>query len=593
MEPHSHIVHNRRETIGFYVKNYVTMCLCGSSKFMTGLFVRSGYIIKKELYIAFLIGAVLQLLVGISFGQDTIKRRTIDVTATFKPVLREAAKINFNATPPATDNAVPDLKYDIPNQNLALGFQPGSLKPLALQIDSGGRWDNNNYVKVGFGSLRTPFIQTGFSLGDGHTGGINIYAKHVSSDGIGLHDFSSTNVKLSGFFLSAGNLGWDGGLEMKQDKTYKYGYLPTTLVFPKDSLKQSFNTYGGRLSFHNVNKTAYNISYAPEVKINVFSDSRKNNESNTVVDLPLKKSFGKLFDVNLGVTFDLTRLSPEGKSAMNNTMYYLSPSVSFKTTNARIQAGIRPSWDNKQFKMFPNVLAEISTEDSRFTFHAGWTGYIRKTTYQYLASQNPWLWLPTSFKNTWIEERFAGFKGSVGDHFTYNAKVGYNKLNNQPLFVNDTATAGGGKSFHVVNEPTIKVLNLGGEFGINVQEKFSLLTGLTFNQYTGLVKNAKAWGLIPLELNMAMRLLVLKDLWLKTDLYAWSGPQYMKKNGSAGKLGGAMDLNAGLEFRITKYLRLWTQFNNILNKEYQRWNQYPVYGFNFTGGVVFSFDQKN
>ncbi|HYM94456.1 MAG TPA: hypothetical protein VET23_09980, partial [Chitinophagaceae bacterium] len=85
----------------------------------------------------------------------------------------------------------------------------------------------------------------------------------------------------------------------------------------------------------------------------------------------------------------------------------------------------------------------------------------------------------------------------------------------------------------------------------------------------------------------------IKDLWLTTDLFAWTGPKYMKKDGSSGELGGAFDLNAGLEFKITKYLNLWTQFNNILNQQYQRWNQYRVYGFNFTGGIVLSFAQKN
>ena len=30
MEPHSHIAHNRGKHIGFYVKNYVSICLCGS-----------------------------------------------------------------------------------------------------------------------------------------------------------------------------------------------------------------------------------------------------------------------------------------------------------------------------------------------------------------------------------------------------------------------------------------------------------------------------------------------------------------------------------------------------------------------------------
>jgi hypothetical protein len=272
-------------------------------------------------------------------------------------------------------------------------------------------------------------------------------------------------------------------------------------------------------------------------------------------------------------------------------MYYISPSLLFKTQKVSAQVGIRPTWDNGSFKMFPNILADIGTEDKRLIFQAGWTGYVRKTTYQYLASQNPWLYMPSSFQNTWIEERFAGFKGSVGDHFTYAAKIAFNKIRNQPLFVNDYTS--GGKSFIVVNEPRINVLNLGGQLGFNIQEKFSLTTGWSFNQYSGLRINKKAWGLLPMEMNTALRLQVLKDLWVKGDLFAWTGPQYLRSDGDNGKLNGAIDLNAGLEFKITKNLNLWSQFNNITNRKYQRWNQYPVYGFNFVGGIVFSFDQKN
>ena len=532
---------------------------------------------------------------GIIYAQkDTVGKGGVDIISSFKPVLREAAKINFNATPPPADTTKAKLNYNIPNQNLLFAYQPGSLKPLAMDIDSGGKFDNSSYVKVGFGSLRTPFVQAGITFGDGKTAGLNIYAKHVGSDGKrDFQKFANTDVRLSGFFKSGNNLEWDASIGMKQNRTYRYGYEPQSLSFPADSLKQNFQTIAGRVAMHNINKTAFGLTYWPEIKIDVFSDNLKNSESNTVVNLPLQKTIGKAFAVNLGVTFDLTRLSPTGKSAVNNTMYYISPSVLYKTSKVNAQVGIRPSWDNKTFKMFPNVLIDIKTYDERFIFQAGWTGYVRKTTYQYLASQNPWLWLPSTFKNTWIEERFAGFKGSVGEHFSYAAKVGFNKLNNQPLFVNDTVTGRGGKSFRVVNESQINIVNFGGELGFAIHEKFSLITGLTFNQYSGLKDNAEAWGLLPLELKTSLRLQIIKDLWLKGDLFAWSGPQYMKKDGSPGKLSGAKDLNAGLEFKITKNINLWTQFNNIFNKQYQRWNQYPVYGFNFVGGIVFSFDQKN
>jgi hypothetical protein len=548
---------------------------------------------KRRLF-RFLFLGITIFSYAVSFAQIDTTGKGIKIVSTFKPVLREAAKINFGATPPPADTTKAKLNYTIPNQNLLFAYQPGALKPLALDIDSAGIFDNSSYIKAGFGSLRTPFIQAGISFGDGKTAGLNIFAKHVGSDGKrDFQKFAKTDIKLLGYFKSGNNLQWDAGIGMHQHRTYKYGYLPQTLVFSSDSIKQNFQTIAARVAFHNINKTAFGLSYSPEVRIDVFSDNLKNSESNTVLNLPLQKTVGKQWAVNLGITFDLTRLSPKGKSAFNNTMYYISPSVLYKSSNINAQIGIRPSWDNKVFKMFPNVLADISTEDSRFTFHAGWTGYVRKTTYQYLAGQNPWLWLPATFKNTWVEERFAGFKGSVGEHFTYAAKAGFNKLTNQPLFINDTSAAGDGKSFRVVNESQIKVVNIGGELGFTINEKFSFVTGFAINQFSGLKDNAKAWGLIPIELTVAMRLQIIKDLWLKTDLFAWEGAKYVTKTNDDKRLNGAIDLSAGLEFKITKNINLWTQFNNVFNKEYQRWNQYPVYGFNFVGGVVFSFDQKN
>ena len=528
-------------------------------------------------------------------AQDTTKnKKSVDITSAFKPSLREPAKINFNAAPPVADTTKPRLQYDIPNPNLLFAYQPGTLKPLALQIDSTGSFDNSNYIKAGFGSLKTPYVQAGLSFGDGTTAGASLYAKYLSSQGKREYqDFATTEIKASGFYKTAKNLEWNAGIGFRQDRTYKYGFEPQSLSLPHDSLYQRFRTISARGSLRNLNATAFGLNYAPELKIDIFGDALKNNESNTVLHLPLEKSLNQDFAINLGLTFDLTRYTPHEKDVVNNTMWYISPSVLYKSPTFRLNAGIRPSWDNGEFKMFPNIQAEIGTTDQRFTILAGWTGYVRKTTYQYLASQNQWLWAPAELKNTWIEERYAGFKGSAGDHFTYSAKVGFNRLNNQPLFINDTSATGDGKSFRVVYDRRIKDLNLGGELGYTVEEKFSLITSFYLHQYTGLQDEEFAWGLLPLDLNAALRVQVMKDLWIKGDLFGWSGPKYLRKDGSDDNLKGAFDLNAGFEFRVKNNISLWAQFNNIFNREYQRWNQYPVYGFNLVGGIIFTFDQKN
>ena len=57
------------------------------------------------------------------------------------------------------------------------------------------------------------------------------------------------------------------------------------------------------------------------------------------------------------------------------------------------------------------------------------------------------------------------------------------------------------------------------------------------------------------------------------------------------KLDPAFDLNAGAEFSFLPQWKAWLQFNNVFNNKYQRWNQYPVLGFNMLPGVVYSFGQ--
>src|SRR5204862_3196660 len=101
---------------------------------------------KQPLYNIFFLGFGI-FAFGISYSQDTTKEKAVEIVSGFKPVLKESAKINFNATPPSADTSKLKLKYDIPNQNLLLPYQPGTLKPLALDIDLGsGRFDNSRYV---------------------------------------------------------------------------------------------------------------------------------------------------------------------------------------------------------------------------------------------------------------------------------------------------------------------------------------------------------------------------------------------------------------------------------------------------------------
>src|ERR1700738_3140619 len=94
--------------------------------------------------------------------RDTSKRQTIEITSSYKPVLRNTVKINLYASPLTADTTRRRLAYNIPAQNLFFSYQPVSLKPLALDADTSLHLGERNQLKVGFGSFTTPYISGAF-----------------------------------------------------------------------------------------------------------------------------------------------------------------------------------------------------------------------------------------------------------------------------------------------------------------------------------------------------------------------------------------------------------------------------------------------
>lgn len=534
------------------------------------------------------------MCVGLSLrAQDTTKRRTIEITSSFKPVLREAVKINFNAAPPAVDTSRPRLSYNIPAQYLFLSYQPGELMPVALQRDSVKPWENYNYIKVGVGNVHIPYIRTGFSFGDGKKTFFNLFANQLSSKGnLPFQKNSLTDVKLMGTVKTQNNLEWSGSLGFKNDQYYLYGFRPDTLKFSSSELKRTFQTYEGKLSLRNTEPTEFGLLYHPNIKVSVFSDNASPNvtEANTVLNLPLEKTIGDNYAFDLGFTADLTHYNfpLTGRTfTQNNNIYTVNPAFLVKTSNLFLQAAVTPSWDQKTFHLLPNFLADISTSDQRFTVQLGWIGYYDKGSYQRFESINPWLRAPDSLLNTRVQEWYGGFKGSISNHFSYAAKIGFQQYKNMPLFVNDST--GGGKQFGVRYEPSMDALQLHGELSYIQGEDFSATASLNINDYRHLKLNAKAYGLLPVELNTHLKWQAFKDFWAKVDFFTFTGARYLTPDGKAFKGDSGADMNAGVEFRILRQLNLWFQMNNIFNNKYERWHQYPVYGFNVLGGVVFTF----
>ena len=531
------------------------------------------------------------LLPIVTFAQiDTAKKQTIDITSSYKPVLRNAVKINFSASHLNADTIKPKMNYTVPSQNLFYAYQPISLRPLALQQDTNLYLGIRNYIKVGYGNYSTPYVNAGFSFGDGKKMLVNLYANYISSKGkISNQDYTQLQIKVNAIFFTPKNEVYVGA-QLSQNNNYLYGYNHSLYTFKKDSVRQQFQDLVLTGGVRNTTSGEYGISYNPNITVINFTNKNKVNESTVIANAPITKTFGDAFMLKIDAKADITSYTTKNLASnikFSNNVFQIAPSIAISSPRFSINAGIVPTWNNGVFVWLPNVFAEAQVKEKKFLIQAGWIGRYTKNTYRNLTALNPFLTTIPFQKNTKEIEYYGGIKATVGKHFSFNIKGGIVSFNDMPLFINDTATDN--KAFNISNEKSVQSLRIHGDLSFINQDKFTLTAGLTFNGYTLLQSNAKAWNTVPMEINSSLRWRAFKQVLLKADLYAFSGGNYLAKGNKAQSFSGGTDISAGAEFKVNNRFSAWIDINNIANQKYQRWHTYEVYGLNVLGGIRVSF----
>lgn len=519
----------------------------------------------------------------------TKKQQTIDITSSYKPVLKNSAKINFSASQLNVDTVKSVQAYNIPSQNLFYTYQPGSLRPLALQHDTVPDLGIRNFIKAGFGNYTTPYVKAGFSFSDGKKVLFNIYGDYISSKGnIENQDYSAGNVKAAGSYFTEKSEIY-GSAAISQRNHYLYGYDHSLHNYIKSDILQKFQDFDLKAGIRNRDVTGTGFNYNPNLQVIIFNNTEKAQEKTLVVEAPVEKTFDDVFSVKVAVKADITHYStkyPSNNVTINNNIYHIAPEIVYAKPLFNIHAGVTPTWDNGKLTVFPNIYGETKLQDKPFLVQAGLVGRFIKNTFRNLTNINPFLQTVTAQQNTKEIELYGGIKAALDKHFNFSAKAGLISYRNLPFFINDTAD---GKTFVVSNDRSVADLRLHADLSFISQDKFTITGGLTFNGYTGMKDNRKAWGTIPLEINASMRWWAFKQVLIKSDFMAFSGGPYLLKDGTNKTLSGAADLSAGVEVNITDRISAWADINNIFNNKYQRWNNYPVYGLNILGGVIVKF----
>lgn len=527
------------------------------------------------------------LLSSANQAQDTTKK-TIEITSSFKPVLRNTEKIGIQATPPPPDSTRPTFQYITPSQHILPQLTPVSLKPLSVSADSAVKGLPQHFLKAGFGNLRTPYVRAAIGIPSSQ----KLYhfsAEHISSSGkIENQDYGET--KINGRVTNRIEDKWQLDIHgaYHNDRYYLYGFDINKYTYNRNDLRQFFSTIDAGFSFQNLLPTEFGITYNPQINVALFSDNHQNSEQNISIYAPIEKYLGKSFGLKLALHANSTRFLRNKLISIQNNLYQIPISLTLRTPDLQFNAGLIPSWDNNLFTLLPNIDFQFPVVAQKWYLQGGWLNNFNKGDYRRLASQNPYLSTPFLLKNERIVDRYIGLKGTNPNHLTYSLKFGYVAYHNKPLFVNDTIS---GKQFDVLFEELLQAFQVQAEIGYIKAEHLSATARLNWISFNEQKIGIRPWGIIPLELSTRLRWQAMKDLKVTSDLYIWQGSLYAYRNTKQnGRVKGAMDMNLGIEFKLTNRIFLWSQFNNIFNVSYQRWNQYQNYGFNMLLGGFFRLD---
>ena len=179
---------------------------------------------------------------------------------------------------------------------------------------------------------------------------------------------------------------------------------------------------------------------------------------------------------------------------------------------------------------------------------------------------------------------------------SFNVGVSFSNIKNKALFVTDTVYSIGNQ-FQVVYD-TMNVAFIEGSIAYQLNEKLKIDALGLLNSYT-LNNNSYAWNLPQLQVvlrgayNLFDKFLLNLDLDLehgrKALVFGPGEGVTLENNQYIKTLNFIVDANFGVEYRYSKRVSAFIQFNNFASQRYQRWYNAPVQSFQAMGGVTFRF----
>ncbi|MBS1646068.1 MAG: hypothetical protein JST67_01870 [Bacteroidetes bacterium] len=541
-------------------------------------------------------------------AQNSLGEQIFDQKSNFTPVIKEAA-VKQTDQPEIVDTVkkIKNINYSTPGAAYQTSYQTSKIEP-AKMLNEPLSKIYRSLLKVGFGNYTMPYVD--FFLNSLRSKDLywGVRYSHLSSNaqyaGLGKTNFSDDGASLyAKKFYKKHTLSAD--FNYKRNMVHYYGFNDTLKNDNASLYKQYFQLFEGKLRLQShYNDTLKKINHDIHLNYYNYGDHYNTYENNVFADALLNTRINKE-SFNVLVSADYYNVMST-HDTVNNFIAKLNPYFAAGGKKWKGDIGITGTvdyFDNPQqgtkFYFYPRLNIYYDIYQNIIIPYAGLDGGLTKNSYRSLSQTNPFVLSDLPYKNTDNKYNvYGGLRGALSSNTSYDAKVLYGRYNNMAYFLADYNASSENlfaNRYKVVYMNT-NFLNVSAQIKYQLKEKISFIAKGNYYHYSITdTTNNKPWHKPSFDITFSAHYNLKSKLLFRADIFV-IGKQWARQEVTNGavtaiqdvQLKGITDINLGVEYRYTKMLSFFANFNNIGSFRYYRWDKYPTQRFNFMIGLTFT-----
>ena len=525
---------------------------------------------------------------------DTVPEKEVSIISAFKPQLKNIAKLNFTKATNKTDTSTTVLNYQVPTQNLSFQYRPISLIPRSYKEKETSFPVNTTNLKVGFGNYNNQFFEASYNAIDVNNHSHAFDASFETSNGMQyLQQFNHKNFAYIGNIKLNDNHSLQTEAFFQNTQRYRFGLVPDNSSLSLSAYSQAFTNFGTSIKWVNENSKnkLLNILFNPIFKLENFKGLTNTNNLWVEMFNPMSFKLKGTGKINLDFNYNYNKYTYTNYANQTNSIFTVQPSIELNKWNSSIKVGVKPSFTTNEFALFPLVQFSKKLNDTNYLLVANWQTILTNNNYASLSMINPWIAAPNSLKITTQEKKALDLFINASKRLQYSFGLSLNDYRNIPFFnrINNVKPQLSGLQFQPIFEYRAITLEFISSMRYQISDQFLFKGYAKYIQFNSIKENTNAWGILPLNLNGDLSWYPSKKWYIDGSVQYWSGASFQNEADNAYDLKNTLVLNASFNYQLTTHLKVWAKAENLLDKKYQRWAEYPSLGVKLIAGIVYSF----